>query len=378
MTNICIIGGGIAGLTCAALLRQRHGAEVLVLERASKNGTEDGKSVMFNASSAAVLAEVGAWPEKNAALRQIFVSFGNAPGSATIGDGNVPLGYGASHHTVLQTLTTSLDNSLCLSANVKKLTPENDAVRVDYETPEGEKSVKAQAVVIACAWPGLPTPFQSRVFDYQQAVIALTAKTDNWPPHCAFENFGKNGIVALVPRADANKPVGVIICASEAAAGQLTVLNDNAFMQIINDEFGGRFRLHSPSKRFVYAPQARHVRPLAAARIACLGGGASMLHPAGAQGLNIGIADADCLSSLLAKNSKSSVEDALLNYVRRRSVAHVATLAATSVLAMGGHARFFPFRVAGGLIASTLSAASLPWRHQITRFLSGQKNITTV
>ena len=367
--DVCVIGGGIAGLTLAALLRQ-EGWQVAVLERAVTVPQDDGKSVVLNAAAARTVQQVGVWPAGAAELRQVFVSFAGAPGGLTVGaaDGAI-LGYGVSHHAIRQRLMDLLSESL-IPAAAESLSWDSHTAQVDYKIGTEVERLRARVAVVAGAWAGLPSPFLGRVFDYRQVVIAFAAAAENWPQHCAFESFGKEGMVALVPRADKEKPVGVIVGVA-ATAGRLAVLDDKSLMQVINDEFGGRFGLHSPTARFTYAPQARRSRPLSSGRVACVGMGATTLHPTGAQGLNLGLADANCLASLLLSAGVDRAESALQTFAGRRSMVHDAILGGTSLLALGGHLRAFPFCVAGGAATAILSTILSPWQRQIAAILSG-------
>ncbi|MGI9297392.1 MAG: FAD-dependent monooxygenase [Gammaproteobacteria bacterium] len=371
---ICVIGGGIGGLVFAALHRA-NGGEILVLERENIDAAEeDGKSVVVNAASAALLRKAGVNLEDAAPLSCARIQFQNAPGGATI-DGDGALGFGIAHRAVRKQLAEIAGDSFRAPVAVLSVKSADAGARVSYRTADGEeKTVSAAAVVVACALPDLPPPFAVREFDYRQAAISFTAEARNFPRGLAVESFTRFGIVALVPRVD--KKIGVILCAESDAAGMLSALPDDALLAKINDCFGGEFALHSAGARFIYAPKARRVSPLAAENIAMSGAGATILHPAGAQGLNLGIADAACLSELLHRRGDSgdSIAAAFAAYRRRRTPAHRATLAATSILAAGGHLRFAPFRLAGGAATAVLSAAAFPFRKSLSALLSGERN----
>ena len=363
---ICIIGGGISGLTFAALWC-KNGGRALVLEKNMPSADDDdGKSVVINAGSAQLLQRIGVDLHDAAPLTRLHARFENAPGGFILNNGI--LGYGIAHRDVQQQIAAGLGDGFCAPATVTSITPHNSGVHVDYRTADGvDKTAAATAALIACELPQLPPPFVARDWDYGQALISFAAAAHNFLPGDAVECFCRYGIIAIVPRADQQK--GVIVCAKQDMAGQLSAKSDVRLLECINDVFGGEFGLHSPSARVVYAPRGRQVSPLAAERIAVLGAGATILHPAGAQGINLGLSDAACLATLL--NNTDDIESALAAYHRRRTPVHIGMLAATSFLAAGVRCRQLPFRIGGGTAAATLAAVAAPFHKHIIRRLSG-------
>lgn len=361
---VVVIGGGIAGLTFAALHR-KNGGSVLVLDQTAENNAEDGKSVVIGARSMSMLENAGVNSAPKVPLSRLRVFFENAPGGGVIQDGII--GYGIAHREVRHELSDIVGGYT--HAEVKSLTEEKNAVHITYQTAEKQTQViEAAAAVVACAAPFLPSPFISRDFDFGQGMISFAAKAQNMPPGDAVESFTRHGIVAVVPRTDSQK--GIIVCADESTAGKIAAQSDDVLMSEINDVFGGEFGFHSPGARVIYAPRFRRASPQAAGRIALLGAGATTPHPAGAQGLNLGLADAECLAQLL-KDESTDIPGALSAYCRRRTAAHGLTAGMTSVLAAGGHLRQWPFRIAGGMAAGALFTATAPFRRSLLASISG-------
>ena len=109
---------------------------------------------------------------------------------------------------------------------------------------------------------------------------------------------------------------------------------------MVRRRFRAAFGLRVVGKRAVYSPRLRHIRPLAAGREICIGAGATLLHPAGAQGLNLGIADARTFAECWRDNEmhtetgNGNTEIRLAGIARtyrhRRRGAHLALITATS------------------------------------------------
>ena len=357
---ICVIGGGIVGLTFAAL-HQKNGGNVFVLDKQprhyssapSSDETQDGKSVVISAKSLALLESTGITIKSKCPISHVNINFQDALGEMNI---NGDLGAGVCHTAIKQQLIKLLNSHICAPAVVNAINTNTDGVLINYTAEDKDKSIQVACLVVACDLPLLPSNFIARRLDYQQAAISFFVRSDNFPAGYAAEQFTQDGIIALVPRTDGN--VGVIICASQNKASDLLTLEEEQLMDKINGYWGGRFNLQSPSARFVYAPQARHVSPLAADAIVCIGAGAMALHPVGAQSFNIGLGDARCLAQILKEYSDINI--ALSAYCRRRAYRHYGALALTSMASSAGHLRQLPFRIIGGAGASVLSAIIKP------------------
>ncbi|MGI9338051.1 MAG: FAD-dependent oxidoreductase [Gammaproteobacteria bacterium] len=359
--DICIIGGGIAGLACAVFVRRLSpNASVVVLERGDINaGIDDGKSVVFNARSAKYLIDAECWDDNARPLHRVRAAFDGSNGVFDIG-GKMALGYGASHLQVRKNLAAKLQKELISPAQVQHYDDANG--KTTFAIGDKTNVVHSRMTVFACASPLLPPGFRARDYDYHQAAIALTATAKNPPDgnaeYCALEQFTGRGMVALVPRSD--DKVGIVICAPTASAGEVNALSDAALSKWLNKVFGGRLGLSICGKRAVYAPKLRHVYPLASGRTLCIGAGATQVHPAGAQGLNLAIQDAKVFAECWRDNidGDDNRYDAICQtYRRRRRKAHMATIAATSTIAMAAKiCTAPPLAKLGGAAASILSA----------------------
>ena len=264
-----------------------------------------------------------------------------------LSDDNRVLGYGASHHAVQSRLLKQFD--LTAPATAENIEECADGALISIRDKKTLRHLCAKLVIVSCQ-TALPERFKKNFYNYRQAVIAGKASAEYWPEDYAFEKLTARGLVTLVPRTEKEWPVGFIVCATAVAGGEVNALPPVEFSAWLNDEFGGRFGLTTAAKRFVYAPRLYRVRPQAAGAVVCIGGGATLLHPAGAQALNLGLSDADDLATHFAKDKWHAEK-----FSRRRLAAHDKAVAVTSLLALGARFRSRPFRLAYGLTASFLS-----------------------
>lgn len=367
--DVCVLGGGIVGLTFARLLLQQRPDWKVILLDGGDDKSGDGTSVVVNAAVADVLRSLDSLPDNSRPIRQVRVSFAGG-GKHGIGDGSV-LGYGIAHKTVQADLAKGVE---CITARATGISEEDDAVVIHTKNKDaaiggdssdsgggdsGNGNIRARALVAACAVPFLPADFRSKTLDYQQTVLsfAATAGESLDSDADAFQHFGSNGVAVMVPRTDGN--AGVILCATPATAARLNALSDNALATHLHKEFN--LHSHHPQenplmpqgRRFAYAPRLAHTAPLAHRRIALIGQAATALHPIGAQGLNLGIGDAQYLATALGKGDE--MPTIIQDYAHARLAAHRKTAALTSTLALGVRCRARPFHLLGGALAAAIS-----------------------
>ena len=344
--DVCVLGGGIVGLTFARLLQQQcPDWKITVLD--GGNEGEDGTSVVVNTAIADVLRSLAALPADSRPIKRVRLSFAGG-GRQYIEDGDV-LGFGIAHKTVQTALAQGVKRITYRAADISE---EEESVIIRGENGE---CLRARALVVTCAVPFLPPAFRFKTLNYRQTILSFAATAEDCPDADAFQHFGENGVAVMVPRTDGN--VGVILCATPAAAGNINALPDSALSTHLHKEF--QLRLHPLGRRFAYCPRLVRATPLACRRIALIGQAATMLHPIGAQGLSMGVADAQHLAATLADDD---IITALQTYARIRLSTHCKTATLTSTLALGVPLCARPFRLLGGALAA---AFTLPTSQKI-------------
>lgn len=327
--EVLIVGGGVPGLACAALLGdalRTSGAgrawRVRVLEAglAPSAALDPGSSLRVVALAPAVqrtLAGLGVWQRLPAgALQpmermQIWQADSAPFGPRSIGfdaatTGGPALGWIVDHDVLRAELwhtveSGSRDRSIELSAGVKpeRLSVGND--HVDVDLADGTRITTRLLIGAdgAASWVRTALRVETSGRDYpQRAVVAHLASRE---PHrsTAWQCFRRTGPVALLPLADGRSSL-VWSCATEQAA-ELLDLEPGEFGALVTDAIGGvlgALELTTPRAAFPLA--ARHVRQYTGARFALLGDAAHQVHPLAGQGLNLGLLDAAALASELA------------------------------------------------------------------------------
>ena len=481
MTDVCVIGAGPVGLALAAALRLRNpAASVVVLDRGDAR-PDDGKAVAFRPETRAFLKELGAWPEREQPLRRAEVSFpspfpplhlraedGRAEGGRTEdgraedgSDESPALAFIAPHDAVRDLLLAKVGDIVRPMSVLELRNGDDFAEAVCRETtkPSSRRSsvgthdsdapasgsgdgsdsgsgegfdkttIRAKAVVVACAFSNLPPGFGVvRDYDYGQCALTFSADADAFPPDTAFERFTSRGILTLVSRAPAlagmdkvdgadgtgrtdgtdgmngaervggvdgwggmGGRIGVVICAGSESGAEWNGLSDASLSLRIDNEFGGRFGLRAGGPRLAHAPRLRRIMPLARGRIFLAGQAATIVHPVGAQGLNLALRDANILSQMLSDSLSGLSEpssgfpepssgfseptsapipipDLARHYTESRRRDHFTVATATHTLALLARRRMFPLRIAGGLFCALASPPfAAPLRAQLAK-----------
>ncbi|MEZ8735610.1 2-octaprenyl-6-methoxyphenyl hydroxylase [Vibrio sp. 10N.286.49.E11] len=168
--------------------------------------------------------------------------------------------------------------------------------------------------------------------DFEQvAVIANIVASE---PHQgrAFERFTHHGPVALLPMSD--NRLSLVWCLTPEQAQKVMTLNDNEFLEQLQNDFGWRLgRLEKVGKRASYPLILRHRQQNISHRFAIVGNAAQTLHPIAGQGFNLGIRDVASLAEELC----TQLDDVgryrgLVNFRKRREQDRDATITLTSSL----------------------------------------------
>jgi 2-octaprenyl-6-methoxyphenol hydroxylase len=221
----------------------------------------------------------------------------------------------------------------------------------------------------------LGLPVRERRYGYDALVTTVTPQDipATTRPGTAFERFTDTGPLALLPMTEGR--YGVVWTAREAETAGLLGLADAAFLERLQQRFGGRLgTLTRPGRRIAYPLKLMLARRLTQPRVALLGNAAHTLHPVAGQGFNLGLRDVAELAERLAEAKrlgKDPGSDAVLAPYRRRRGPDQAQIAAlTDTLARLFVQPWGPVRAGRNL--GLLGLDLLPGaRHQVARRFMG-------
>lgn len=313
--DVIIAGGGMIGSSLAVALAPL-GMRIAVVEPVARKArlqpSFDDRSTALSRSSQRMFEAMALWEDIVAAatpITHIHVSDRGRFGFAHIDaaeQGVEALGHVVINRALGDVLQASLDaieglTLLCPASVVEAdLGPENASVTIDCDGAQRRLSCK-----LLVAADGADSPLRS--------MIGITAKREcygqraiigNLVPEVpmrnrAFERFTEHGPLAILPVGGGR--AGFVWSVAERDAERVLALDDAGFLAEIQDLFGNRLgSLSRVGTRASYPLSLSRALRLTAQRAVLVGNAAHGLHPAAAQGFNLGLRDVAALCDCLA------------------------------------------------------------------------------
>ena len=241
------------------------------------------------------------------------------------------------------------------------------ARHAEVHLDSGEQ-MRADCVVLADgAGSDLVAEFKRIERDSGQIAVITRVSPSKPRLGVAFERFTEGGALALIPRAD--KDWTVVWARPRAEAERMLQLDATSLSDEINAAFGNTMgELTLTAKLTSYHLVWRFVEPRVSGAIAALGNAAQGLHPVAAQGLNLGLTDAQQFADALAKPS-NNIAETLASFARQRGVDRLSRIGFTGLLAYGFDRGGWLFDVPRGLGLTAVQMLP-PLRRELTRRLA--------
>lgn len=357
--DIVIVGGGLAGLSLAAML-DRSDLTVAVVESRAPSRTEgwDARIYAVSPSNQAFLERADIWRDFDPARLAQITSM------EIVGDGQGRVDFSAYdagigelawivEASVMQCalwerLTRNSDIRLFCPVRPETLDMRGETARLtmdDGSTLEADLLIGADGVD---SWVRREAGIDARFRDYDQ--LGVVANFECAQPHygTACQWFRRDGILAYLPMP--GNRISIVWSTSRAHAGELLGLRAEALADRVAQAGTSRFgelRLMAPAQAF----PLRWMRAgqVCAPHLALVGDAAHAVHPLSGHGINLGFRDAETLGRLLRdkpRHVRSGSLGLLRRYERARREEVVLVQSLTDALQ-----RMF---VAEGKVVSTL------------------------
>lgn len=225
---------------------------------------------------------------------------------------------------------------------------------------------------------------KNQVAPYTQSAIITNISTQLPHNNTAYERFTSQGPIAFLPmsvetertkqRTDKdNHYMSVVWCLDTKLAKQKLALNDDIFLQELNDLFGTKLgKFTSCSERFCYPLQLVQASPFLLHRALCIGNAAQTLHPIAGQGFNLGIRDVFDLITCIQGSADAGAFEGLNLYKNKRQNDKQATVFATDSLVSIFSNQYAPL-IAGRNIGLHALNFSSPLKRTFAKYSMGER-----
>jgi 2-octaprenyl-6-methoxyphenol hydroxylase len=367
-----IVGAGPVGLAAALALKHRGVSDdITVLEAGAQNAVFFGdRNIALSAASWRFLAKLGVTvaASERAAIREVEITQRSAFGLLRLDAHDVAateLGAASPYPALKSALDSATHTSgIPVLYGAKVASVQHVAQHAEVHLSSGER-LRADCVVLADgAGSDLVTEFKRFERDSGQIAVITRVSASKPKPGVAFERFTDGGALALIPRADEDWTV--VWARPRADAERMLQLDANSLNDEINAAFGNTMgELSLTAKLTSYPLVWRFVEPRAAGAIVALGNAAQGLHPVAAQGLNLGLTDAQQFAEVMAKRT-GSIATTLSSFARQRGIDRVTRIGFTGLLAYGFDRGGWLFDVPRGLGLTAVQMLP-PLRRELTR-----------
>jgi len=316
--DIAIIGGGLVGASLALALSHcfaKRCPRIALIEPFAAGSdyqpSFDARCTVLSYGSRLIYQQLGLWEELSELaqpIKRIEVSAQGAFGRTCLEAERekVPaLGYVVENawlgHCLWQALESAASISRLCPAEVTQMQPEADGFCLYLQ--DGQR-LKCRLAVLADG--GRSTlreqlGISERRTSYGQSALIANLCASEPAPNLAFERFGQEGPLALLPLPK-NRLALVWSRASEEV-GRLISLSSADFLDELQGVFGwslGRFS--QLGSRHSYPLELALAREQVRLHLVVLGNAAHRLHPIAGQGYNLSLRDAFTLAETLAKS----------------------------------------------------------------------------
>ncbi|MCF2900869.1 2-octaprenyl-6-methoxyphenyl hydroxylase [Pseudoalteromonas sp. SYSU M81236] len=309
--DVVIIGGGMAGASCALGLKQSNNQLSIAVIEANEVSADyhpsfDDRSIALAQQSVQYLKSINAFDCQAsfaAAIEKVTVSDRGHFGKTHIDCqeyGHDALGYvvevnpfGRSLHQQL----TRTDVSLFCPDTVAKLEYQSNCAIITLNSGE---QLSAKLVVIADGAHSQSRKLANIEFNtraYQQAAIIANIEVAGGHHHHAFERFTEHGPMALLPMS--NNRYSLVWCMEPEQIEHHMALEDDAFLAALQKAFGycgGSFS--KVGMRASYPLVYGKAESLSNHRTVLIGNAGHAIHPIAGQGFNLGLRDVQLLCDM--------------------------------------------------------------------------------
>ena len=368
-----VIGGGPTGLLCGLALSRLGVATAICGKLPTPGQGDQGRTAALFRTSIAVLEKNDCWSgleAAGAALNGIRIVDGMWQGlrapevlfdAASVGEPQ--LGWNIPNNAIIESLaevaTAQATCSLYSAANVVEITPGPADVTVRLATGE---TLRARLVIgadgrrsLARAAAGIAL----KSWDYNQTAIGTHFAHSRDHRGISTEFHRSGGPLTVIPMQ--KRRSSLVWVERPGVAAEIAELSDNAFITELESRLQGLLgSIKDVRPRVSFPLSGSMATKLAQNRVALVGEAAHAFPPIGAQGLNLGIRDVDCLADCVAESLRAGGDigaaTVLSDYDRLRKPDVMARTIGVDMLSKSLTSAMFPVTLARGAVLHAVNA----------------------
>ncbi|RKF18673.1 FAD-dependent 2-octaprenylphenol hydroxylase [Alginatibacterium sediminis] len=318
--DICIIGGGMVGLSLARSLKDSD-LRIAVVESHAPNAEQllglhrSERVSAINLASQSYLDSLGVWSQIESKRAQAYSdmqvwdadSFANIEFNAQ--DMALPnLGYIVENDVIRNALwheITQQDNLEIIEASISQLHRGESETWLSFDDGQALSCKLVVGADGANSWLRQQMDVPLNFWDYQHTALVATIRTQLPHNNCARQVFTDNGPLAFLPLDDPN--LCSIVWSTEASQAQHLIRcsesDFNKQLAIALDMRLGLCEIQSSLSSFPL--RMRYARDFAGEGFVLIGDAAHTIHPLAGQGVNLGLMDAAALAQVILKLHKT-------------------------------------------------------------------------
>lgn len=329
---LTIIGGGIVGLSLAALLSDKK-INVVVIEEKEPllhwdKDSLDLRVSAINSVSQHLLKVIGIWKEIRLQAYsplmklKVWDSLGGAEiifDSADVGSSS--LGAIIENREIIRAFWQWLKNDpyvklICPAKPLHLLQLDNF---IELELNNKQK-IQTSCVVGADgshSWLREKMKITLSERPYEQSAVVAVVKTENDHQQTGWQVFLPEAVVALLPLADSHN-CAIVWSSTIKEVDKLMMMDKRTFKIELNNAFGLRLgEIHCLNSPKSVPLSMHHAKKYVKPRMVLIGDAAHTIHPLAGQGVNLGFMDAACLAQCIIDAQREQRDIGSLRVLRR-------------------------------------------------------------
>jgi 2-octaprenylphenol hydroxylase len=327
--DLIIIGGGIVGLTLANLLPRELRVALIDNQTPNlkkENNLYDLRVSAINHFSQEQFKLIDAWQW----MQPYASSFRNMQVWDKKGKGEISfncfeiaqpnLGHIIENcvirHALLQQLQQK-DVEIIAPAQPESLTHEANTITLKLNNGQDLQSRLLIGADGVNSWLREQANVELHQWSYHHQALVTTVKTELPHQQTARQVFLPEGVLAFLPLRD-DYHCSIVWSVDNSKAQKIAKMSDVQFNEIITETFANKLGQVTKMDRLLSFPLTmRHAKQYIRPQIALVGDAIHTIHPLAGQGVNLGIADACCLASVITAVHKKNRDIGSYHNLRR-------------------------------------------------------------